>query len=542
MPPLIHFLDEETINQIAAGEVVENSASVVKELIENAIDASACNICIEIIAGGKQLIRVQDNGRGMHPADALLSLKRHATSKIRNSSDLELLLTKGFRGEALAAIGSVSKLRLITNHSLDEEAGSIIIQEGGKILETGPALHKQGTTIEVASLFYNTPARRKFQRSAQADTHAIFKCVEKQALSHPEVHFELFQGSEKLLLCPKASLEERMRLLMGDQEFIPITAKEGPYALKGFISHPLLSRSNRTGQYLFINQRAVSSAVISQGVLEGYATLLENRRFPLFVLHLTMEPHLVDVNVHPQKEEVRLREESFLRRWLAETISCALHIPLPSPFHEKDQPELPWESFSAKSFIFEKPSLKILAEQLSFDKCPFPIVGSWKKYLLIDPICVPSQHHLVYKEDSLLILYRERARETLLNAQLKAKEPPASCYLTEPLAIELSPAEKSALQSLPLEEWGFIVRSFGPKTVLVEALPVALNPLDVKEIFLACLTTSSKPIEKVAHLLRGDTLSPSLWLDAFFALEHIQWSPSGEPNFFICALNSYKKN
>ena len=147
MPPLIHFLDEETINQIAAGEVVENSASVVKELIENAIDASACNICIEIIAGGKQLIRVQDNGKGMHPADALLSLKRHATSKIRSSSDLELLLTKGFRGEALAAIGSVSKLRLITNHSLDEEAGSIIIQEGGKILETGPALHKQGTTI-----------------------------------------------------------------------------------------------------------------------------------------------------------------------------------------------------------------------------------------------------------------------------------------------------------------------------------------------------------------------------------------------------------
>ncbi|MEI6531841.1 MAG: hypothetical protein WCN87_03375, partial [Chlamydiota bacterium] len=297
---------------------------------------------------------------------------------------------------------------------------------------------------------------------------------------------------------------------------------------------------------LFINQRCIYSPVISQGVLEGYSTLLENRRFPLFVLHLTMDPHLVDVNVHPQKEEVRLREESFLRGFIAETIASALHKPMPTAtakaFFVEPPTSLPWESLSTKAFTFSKPSPRINAEQLSFDKSPFPMVGSWKKYLLIDPVHVPSSHNLVYKEDSLLILHRERARETLLNAQLKTKEPPASCYLTEPLAIELSSAEKSALQSLPLEEWGFVVRSFGPKTVLVEALPVALNPLDVKEIFLSCLTTSSKPLEKVARLLRGDTLSPALWLDAFFALEHIQWSPSGEPNFFICALDSYKKS
>lgn len=548
MTTSIHLLDEETINQIAAGEVVENSASVVKEIVENALDAGATHITIEIIAGGKQLIRISDNGKGMHKEDAKLSLVRHATSKITCSSDLAKIMTRGFRGEALAAIGSISKLRLTTNSSPDEGSGFMIVQEGGKIVETTEALHKKGTTVEISSLFYNTPARRKFQRSLNADTAAIVKVVQGQALANPHVHFELFQGNEKLLFCPASTLEMRMKTLLGDQEFLPLLAQEGPYQIEGFISDPRLSRSNRTGQYLFINDRPVTSPVIAHAILEGYGTLLESRRFPLFVLHLTMDPALVDVNVHPQKEEVRLREESFLREWLAKTVSLALHKP-----PEKQKEALPWEKPAAlseemsfkRTFSFSPPPsftpVKQTSQQLSFDKQPFPLIGSWKKYLFIDPLHVPSHHNLSFKEDSLLVLYRERARETLLFANMKNKTTPSLHYLTEPVTVELSAAEKQALHTLHLEEWGFVIRSFGPKTVLVEALPVSLDPLDVKDTLLACLENTKKPLEKIAHSLRGDKLSPTLWLDAFFALEHIQWSPSGEPNFFLCGLDTYKK-
>lgn len=529
----IHLLDEETINQIAAGEVVENSASVVKELVENALDAGASLVTIEIVAGGKQLIRVSDNGKGMNEADALLSLKRHATSKIISATDLAALVTMGFRGEALAAISSVSKLRLVTNADVDETKAFMVVQEGGQVVETTRTLAPRGTSIEVRALFYNTPARRKFQKSIQADTAALTKVVEELALANPQVGFDLVQGAEKILTRPPESLETRLKALLGDEQWIKIEANEGPYSLSGYISDPSLTRSNRSGQFLFINKRAVTSPLVSLAVLEGYGTLLSTKRYPLFVLHLSMEPHLVDVNVHPQKEEVRLQNEAFLRGWLARAVSLAFHQP-------QSKPALPWEappSFSLPQVRIDKPLLSV---QLAFDRPSFPLIGQWKQHLFIDPSDVPARHNLSFTEETVMILHRERARHTLLAAQFLQEEPPAAHYLTEPVIVELSAHEARLLQGQDFTRWGFVIRPFGPRTFMVEALPGSVT--EVKEVLLALITGGDKPALLLARSLKKDTLNPVLWLDAFFALEQIRWAPDGEPNFFLCALNNYKKS
>lgn len=540
MTASIRLLDDMTINQIAAGEVVENSASVVKELVENALDAGALHITVEILAGGRQLIRVSDDGSGMSRDDARLSLLRHATSKILAAEDLASLVTMGFRGEALAAIGSISKLRLITNATGDERQGHMIVQEGGVVVEECSCLHKKGSTLEISALFYNTPARRKFQRSISHETASVTKVIEQIALAYPEVSFILQQGGERLIARGAESLENRMRALLGQQEWSAIKASEGPYSLSGFISPPEHSRPNRSGQYLFINNRVVTSPLVAAGVLAGYGTLLETKRFPLFVLHLNMAPHLVDVNVHPQKEEVRLKDESFLRQWIAEEVAKVFHQPLPARDH------LPWErpssSFTLPSCTRPKSFTSLVQPELSFDKKAFPLIGSWKKHLFIDPCHIPAHHGLAVPEETMMVLHRERARETLFAAQFTEDKAPAASYLTEPLTLELSPHEAHILQSHNLEKWGFIIRAFGPKTFLVEALPASLPPDSVKDALLEFIASKQKPAAALAKSLRGDEINPVLWLDAFFALEQIRWTPRGEPTYFLCALDNYKKN
>src|SRR4051812_28470752 len=308
----IRLLSETVASQVAAGEVVERPASVVKELIENSIDAGARNIEVLIRRGGVSFIRVIDDGCGMDRDDALLSLERHATSKIRAASDLEAVSTLGFRGEALPSIASVSRFRLTTREK-NALAGTDVVVNGGKIDVVRDGGEAAGTQVEVRSLFYNLPARRKFLRTENTEGRNIEHQVHLQAIGHPEIAFSLVRDDRIVFQLPAVTnLLDRLRDLYG-QEMVDRLLEvnvpaSGSVEVRGFIGRPGVSRQTRDQQLLFVNGRAVENAVLGSALREGYHTALMKGQYPITFLFIDVEPGAVDVNVHPAKREVRFRD------------------------------------------------------------------------------------------------------------------------------------------------------------------------------------------------------------------------------------------
>jgi len=328
METKIHILPEDLCNKIAAGEVVERPSSVVKELLENSLDAGATNILIELEAGGKRLIRITDNGCGMNRQDAFLSFERHATSKIHSDIDLFALKTLGFRGEALASIASVSRLQLQTCDN-DAGLGQQIYAEGGKIKKVTELGLPTGTVVEVRNLFYNLPARKKFLRKEQTELGHAADVVTKQALANPTVSFQLKHHDRMMLdLRREKGIRERVAALLGRsllQDLLPL--KQGTtddLRLTGLISKPQLTRSATSHIYTFINGRYIRDRVVQHAVMAGYRHLLMKGRYPVVVLFLDLDPAQVDVNVHPTKHEVRFREQSLVHDFIANALQQTL--------------------------------------------------------------------------------------------------------------------------------------------------------------------------------------------------------------------------
>jgi DNA mismatch repair protein MutL len=350
----IRLLPEQVANQIAAGEVVERPASVVKELVENALDAQATRLTVEIQAGGRSLIRVTDDGFGMSRDDALLCLERHATSKIQRAEDLSAIATLGFRGEALPSIASVSRLS-ITTRERDSElpAATQIIIHGGRILEVKDAGAPHGTCLEVRQLFFNLPARRKFLRSEETEYAHIHHYLTLAALSHPQVAFTFIKDSRPVWQLPAvhaankpearlAGLRERMRALFGNEQkllAVDFSAKtetpnepglepepseyripNGDFHLWGFIGAPGVARSTREDQHLFVNQRPIENRGLNFALIEGYHTALMKGRYPVCCLFLEVDPATVDVNIHPAKREVKFHNERAVRQLTAQAV------------------------------------------------------------------------------------------------------------------------------------------------------------------------------------------------------------------------------
>ena len=350
----IHLLSEQVANQIAAGEVIERPASVVKELVENALDAQAARVTLEIQAGGRSLIRVTDDGTGMSRDDALLCLERHATSKIQKAEDLAAIVTMGFRGEALPSIASVSRFTLTTRERADDSPeGTQIVISGGKILEVKAAGSAPGTTVEVRQLFFNLPARRKFLRTEETESAHIQHYLTLAALAYPEVAF-VFQRDGRLVwqlpavkagsdaASRLAALRERLRALYGgEQKLLTVdysaeirspddfedatgTSSSTLFRLWGFIGAPGVSRSTREDQHIFVNRRPVENRGLNFALLEGYHTALMKGRFPVCCLFLEIDPAAVDVNIHPAKREVKFHREAEVRRLAAQAVRQAL--------------------------------------------------------------------------------------------------------------------------------------------------------------------------------------------------------------------------
>lgn len=309
---LIKLLPENLINQIAAGEVVERPASVVKELVENSLDAGAKRLIIEVEGGGDDYLRITDDGHGMDREDALMAFERYATSKIASPEDLDNISSMGFRGEALATIASVSFMSLQTKKKGELE-GTLIQNEGGKIVKNKQLGCPEGTQIEIKKLFYNTPARKKYLKNDATEYGHILDTVTGIALAFPEIAFKLVHDKKIVFDLPATEDHlSRIRGLLGrnvSQELIPVFYGHSKIHLSGYIGKPLIARSNRKNQYLFVNGRQVNSHVLSYAVKQSYHSLLPKEKHPTFVLFLALSPELVDVNVHPRKLEVRFADE-----------------------------------------------------------------------------------------------------------------------------------------------------------------------------------------------------------------------------------------
>ncbi|MDR3580244.1 MAG: DNA mismatch repair endonuclease MutL [Oryzomonas sp.] len=312
MSQRIAILPETITNKIAAGEVVERPASVIKELLENSLDAGATDISVEIAAGGRRLIRITDNGHGMSREDALLSLERHATSKIRTDSDLDGILTLGFRGEALPSIASVSRFRLATREAGNLE-GTEIVVEGGRVRDVKACGMAPGTVITVEQLFFNTPARLKFLRSAETETGHVGDTVARVAVSRPDVALSLVSDGRELLRVQRSELRRRMAQAVGREAaggLHEVAGSEGGITVNGFISGPSVVRSATSAMFTYINGRFVRDKVVQHAIMQAYRGVIDRGRYPVLALFIELPPGEVDVNVHPTKHEVRFRRQA----------------------------------------------------------------------------------------------------------------------------------------------------------------------------------------------------------------------------------------
>lgn len=498
----VALLSEKTINQIAAGEVVEKPDSVIRELIENSIDAGATKITIEIKAGGLQLIRIIDDGSGMNRADAQLCLLRHTTSKIREIDDLSSLSTLGFRGEALASIASISKLTLIT--STGEEEGVKIDEEG----KTFPVARNRGTTIEVRSLFYNVPARKKFQKSPAICKADIHKLVQVLSLAHTAICFELIADEKSLFNSAVAAdsaffplLDQKITTIYGEQlleNCLKIDKEERGYHLKGYIGNVSETRPNRSSQFLFVNERNVYSSPLSFAVKNGFGMRIAQSRFPLFFLHLTLPSHLVDVNVHPQKKEVKFQEEAWLKAWIEKLVSARLSNQSSSfamDFDPKEErivtgissffnatPFTPRPVASA-AFVQKEPvKQQMVQASLPLSEKEITPIGIYGHFLLLRSSDLPE----ALEEDALVFLDLRLAEAELLYQQLLKKEAETfSDALLIPITLSMPKDEFSLLleNCELLQEIGFDLRPFGQQQLIIEAIPASFLQSEVEPFF-----------------------------------------------------------
>jgi len=488
MTSRITVLPGDVANRIAAGEVVERPASVVKELVENAIDAGSTRVSVDVEQAGRRLIRVTDDGGGMAPEEAALAFHRHATSKIRTEADLFTIRTMGFRGEALPSIAAVSKVRLVTV-AAGAAVGTEIRMEGGSLVKQRETAAAPGTTVEVADLFYNTPARKKFLKSPATEFGHICQAVQRQALAFPAIHFRLLHDGNAVSDYPAVrSLRERVQQVYGEtlvDACVEVDEKDGALHLEGFACRPLEATGSRTPQDLFVNRRWVKNSTIAHALSEGYGTYLAKGRHPRFVLALAVDPRHVDVNVHPTKREVRFSDQERVHEWIRSRIQAVVG------------PALAPSRMTAVSGWTPPQGAAIHAAS------PLPAAGTLNPSpSFVETAAEPAQPYLPSVDlevrpmgqianryllaqigDEVQIVDQHTAHERVLFERLTARFEAgtiASQHSLLPQMVELSAGEVVAVRAHleDLRRLGFEIEEFGQGTVVVRAMPALVDQSD----------------------------------------------------------------
>lgn len=495
----IRILPTEVASQIAAGEVVERPASVVKELIENALDAQATHISITTLDAGRRSIEVADNGGGIAPTELRLAVERHATSKLVDSRDLFHITTLGFRGEAMASIGSVSTLT-ITSRSREYESGARLRVEGGQILHQELVGTPVGTIVRVENLFYNVPARLKFLKQDVTERQQIANLVTRYALAYPDVRFGLQQENKPILQTSgNGDRREVLAALSGAdvaRRMLGVVFQENDLKVNGFISPTSLTRSNRREIIFFVNGRPIQDAALVAALLKAYHTLLMVGRYPQAILFLQIPPDLVDVNVHPTKAEVRFREPERIFTGVQRAVRRALlaHNPVPAASDQIQwsAPARPAEDFnnwgsSSRSAITDPFSERSSFDNLSADPTsavtrdqPSLAIGRTPVIRLIGQVA--NAYLVAEGPDGLYLIDQHAAHERVLYERLmaqKSAEVPAQSLL-QPISVGLSPGAANLLdgQLSILGRLGFVVEPFGPNTYLIRAVPAILSGIE----------------------------------------------------------------
>lgn len=326
MPDIIQLLPDSIANQIAAGEVIQRPASVVKELVENAIDAGASEIKLIIKDAGKTLIQVIDNGKGMSDTDARMSFERHATSKIRKAADLFAITTKGFRGEALASIAAIAHVELITK-THDEELGRRLLVSGSRVTKQEPCSAQSGTMFSVKNLFFNVPARRKFLKSDPVELKHIIEEFKRVALAHPTVFLSMYSNEQEVFHLPAGNYRQRIVAILGkhtNDKLVPIEEDTEIVSISGFVGKPEAAKKTKGDQFIFVNDRFIKSNYLNHAIRSAYDDLIVKEAYPLFVLYITVDPAQIDINVHPTKTEIKFEEDRLIYNYIRVAIKHAL--------------------------------------------------------------------------------------------------------------------------------------------------------------------------------------------------------------------------
>ena len=523
---MIRILEPRLANQIAAGEVVERPASVVKEAVENSLDAGATRIEIDVESGGTRLIRIRDDGTGIDGDDLALALARHATSKIDSIEDLEAVQSLGFRGEALASIASVSRLTLTANTEASSVQGQQAFCEGRNMsVAVKPAPHPRGTTLEVRDLFYNTPARRKFLRTEKTEFGHLHEVVKRQALSRPEVTFVLrHNGKQTLQLnaaVSEAELRRRVATVCGTdfaEHAVVIERQAGPMRLWGWVAEPTFSRSQADLQYFFVNGRVIRDKLVSHAIRQAYRDVLFHGRHPAFVLFLELDAAGVDVNVHPTKHEVRFRDSRSVHDFLFGTLSRALadvRPGQPTPTEPATgseeravQPGMNLASGGSPTLLGQGDQIlsAVGASSHRFDGGSSGQMSRWREPALSrvpqpefaqEPAEIPplgfavAQLHGIYilaeNQHGLVLVDMHAAHERITYERLKQARDGSGITrqpLLVPLTLAVSSREAAIAeeQSGELASLGLLIEATGEESIVCRELPAALKDADAEAL------------------------------------------------------------
>jgi DNA mismatch repair protein MutL len=536
MSGIIQLLPDHIANQIAAGEVVQRPASVVKELVENAVDAKATEIKLIVKDAGKTLIQVIDNGLGMNVTDARLCFERHATSKIRHAEDLFALHTKGFRGEALASIAAVAHVELKTKQN-QEELGIHIIIEGSKVITQDVAVLPKGTSFLVKNLFFNIPARRNFLKSDNIELKHIIDEFERVALAHPTISFTMISNGSEVFNLPSSNYRQRIVNIFGgktNEKLVPVTEETEILKITGFVGKPEFAKKNRSEQFFLVNNRYIRSPFLHHAIINAYDGLLRDNNQPSYFLFLEVPPHTIDINIHPTKTEVKFDDEQALYAILRATVKHSLgmfnvapildferdaNLDVPYDYKDKtlgtptiqvDRSFNPFETenetkkYSGSSVSYTKnkqaqphweslyTNLKQDASEVSVDAFETDLVAS----TLFDDKSTESQT-LLYQfnrkyiinsiKSGLLVIHQSRAHQRILYEQFLTNitiHQASSQQLLFPLEIQFSREEMMYLKEIQpnLEGIGFAFEKMGLDVLIISGLPAQISESNVTEI------------------------------------------------------------
>ena len=508
----IRKLPSQLINQIAAGEVIERPASIVKELLENSLDAGAQTVQVDIVAGGQKLMRVRDDGKGIDRDELEIALSRHATSKIASLDDLEAVASLGFRGEALPSIASVARLTLVSRSS-DADSAWQVEADGGEVSAPAPAAHPQGTTVEIHDLFYNTPARRRFLRTERTEFGHIEKWMRRLALSHPEIAFALTHNQRTVFKLPAArdpdAERQRIAKLCGDafaEQCVHLERVVEGIALSGWIGLPTFNRSQPDLQYWFVNGRSVSDKTLAHAARHAYRDVLFHGRYPAYVLNLTMDPKGVDANAHPAKHEVRFRDGRRVHGVVSQAIETALqetrpggHDVTPIPMTRDrvfNQQPMPLGNSPSRASVQETlATYRSMATAPSLADVPddtreVPPLGFAVAQLA-------GVYILAENRSGLVVVDMHAAHERITYEKLKKSFEDRDLVrqpLLVPETIPVAESEATLVEESgdELQQLGLGVERTGPTTVTVREVPALLRNADVRSLLLDVLSDLSE--------------------------------------------------